>query len=474
MQRLTRFGFLLVLAWLLAAATARADSDGFFPPDLPEPGFLGLSTRWEPGGALVLSVDTDGPADQAGLRPGDVIVAQANPLTPQRLEGLHSMPPGTRSILHVRRHGTAMTFRCTWDVLSPERRQRMERSLPHLTSLSGCVEVVSGRQVGIHLMAPAGGLPRLQTAKAHLQQGNIRLADLSFLRTHDDWRIVAEVPEGATLPKLHDVAVFVMSPPPRPITWGPNWTPPERPEPDPAPASRVPARRVQVPVSLLNEHLKVVRAHYKTLLAALPQEVRQIGQTVTLEIDHSPDLNAFARMDAQGRRSIVLTRGMSELLMLLGYIQAVLPEKTLESSLQEMDRMALVKALSEVREFTLPSGFLSRTRDSAFRRRMDACAAPMYTFVLGHELGHHLLAHEKNDSDLLGRMLSREQEKQADSLAARMVQATGGDKSSVLLFAGFMTRVENYQGAQYVPDYLQTHPDWRDRTSFLEGVFSTF
>ena len=42
------------------------------------------------------------------------------------------------------------------------------------------------------------------------------------------------------------------------------------------------------------------------------------------------------------------------------------------------------------------------------------------------------------------------------------------------MFAGFMTRVENYQGAQYVPDYLQTHPDWRDRTSFLEGVFSTF
>ena len=67
------------------------------------------------------------------------------------------------------------------------------------------------------------------------------------------------------------------------------------------PCARKPraGRRVQVPVSLLNEHLKVVRAHYKTLLAALPQEVRQIGQTVTLEIDHSPDLNAFARMDAQ-------------------------------------------------------------------------------------------------------------------------------------------------------------------------------
>ena len=100
--------------------------------------------------------------------------------------------------------------------------------------------------------------------------------------------------------------------------------------------------------------------------------------------------------------------------MLLGYIQAVLPEKTLESSLQEMDRMALVKALSEVREFTLPSGFLSRTRDSAFRRRMDACAAPITPSSWGMNWAITCWRTRKRP-DLLGRMLSREQEKQADS-----------------------------------------------------------
>lgn len=475
MSRALVLALSLILWVVMALAPARAQQadEDLFPPGLPEPGFLGLTVRWVDGGVEILTVDTDGPADQIGLRPYDLIVGQADPVTPTLVEPFHSMPAGSKSILHVRRSGGVMTYRCTWDTLSPRNRERLQRRLAYTERLTGQVDAVSGRRLGIRLLAPAAGLPRLSQATITVLRGEEYLGRIQFLRRHDDWRIVAESHEWSPQMRPGDVVDFQMKPVQRADTWGPNWNP----EPDlPSEPERRPFRRkIRVHRGLLDAHVAVLQGQYASMLAALPAEVQAMGQQVELHLSPDPAVNAYAGFDRHGRRVIVVNRGICELVLLLSYVEATLSERTLSSALEEIDKLALVEGLG-ADQFTLPAGFASRTRDAAFVKKMNACATPMYTFILGHELGHHLLSHPEqlNGDDFVGRMLEREEEKEADNLAARIVHLTGADKLSVLFFTSFMTAAETYQGMQRVPDYLQTHPDWSARTAYLEGVFSTF
>lgn len=465
----------LLMLWLLftgIAAAEMAARDPYTGPQ-PEPGFLGISVRWVPAGIEILSVDTGGPGDQAGLKPYDVLVGQADPLTPTILKPFRSCPPGTRRIVHVTRSGEHMTFRCTWETMSADRRLRLERRMATATGLLGQVEVVSGRKVGIRLFAPAGRIPRLAEAKASLQRGKEHLSALSILHGQDDWRVVAEVSESSVAPQVNDLALFQWEQPQVATAWGPNW----RPAPAPAPKTyrHTGRRKVRVPSHLLNPHLELVQSHFDRMLSALPPGLRALGSDTRMMIDATAELNAGAGLDRRGRPVITVTRGMVELIFLLAYVGAAADEQTLEAALNDIDRLAFVAA-ARAEHFPLPKGFAARTRDAAFLRRLDSIAKPMYCFVLGHELGHLALAHQAQDESLLGRMVSGEQEMEADKVAARIVQETGGDEVAVLIFTSYMAKVEQYKGSegdQSIPDYLQGHPDWVDRTSYLLGVFST-
>lgn len=456
----------LLLSGLVQAEGLEQDP---YPGKMPEPGFLGLSSRWSPKGAEILILQTDTPADLAGLRVRDVIVGQADPLTPTLKEPFFPHPAGTRRVLHVLRGGDSMTFQVVWAPVTPQRREWLVGRASAFQEVSGRVEVVSGRRAGILLSAPVAWFHQLPGSKAQLLRNQEPIAVPLFVQPHDDWRVVVEVPDGAPAPQVGDVGSFSWKQASVAGSWGPNWTPgPREEERRPAPT-----RKFRVPRALLDEHIRRLEAHYRTMLVAVPPAYQGFCRNVLLAVDDSSGLNASAGV-RQGRRIITVTRGMCELVLILSYVAVTARERTLEGTLQEIQELALVPAACSD-QFPVLRGFSSRMRTPAFRQELERMAAPMYTFLLGHELGHHLLAHNRQDDTLLGRLASREQEQGADSMGALFVQATKGDPHSVFLFTEFLALVEVYKGPDgdtWVPDYLQTHPDWSARTAYLKGVFS--
>lgn len=461
---------LTLLLLLLLTATLQAQSS-LYPVEMPAPGILGIVMRPVRDGVEVMNLLAGGPADSCGMRVGDVIVGDADVSAPEALGRFQPREPGERSVLRVRRGTDTMTFTVTWAPLPNELAAQWRRRAQANGAQNGQVERVQGRLLGLRLFAPVAPDAASFGGEVKFLRGSQPIARGRILSANGAWRLVLEVPEGEAVPEVGDVGVALLRDPARSEV-GSRWDArPTTGAPQPTePPTTASTRHVRVPRSLLDAHLRLVQSHYSTLLAAVPSEHRGVAAGVRLEVSDSPEINALAYL-SKGKPVVEVTRGMGEVILLLSYLLSAAPERSVDATMEEVVRLAFAKALGEER-LPLPVGFVQRMRNPDFVRSVSETAAPMYLFILGHELGHHCLGHcsAKVSSSTL--YAERQKEKDADQFGAFSVRWAKLDEAPVMLFARFMALAETME-LDRRPEFLRDHPDWDSRASFLEGVFAS-
>lgn len=163
MRKTLRFlACLVVLSVVRTVAVYAVDLEAYPSPE--EDGFFGFKADMEPRGPRVSFVFDDGPADEAGLRPGDLILTLAGkPLAGLRHDQLHELVApyrvGDRVPLEVGREDRVLSLTITLGPTppehrtSPEARERFHQAMREHEALEQLFRLI--RSSSVLLVRPA-------------------------------------------------------------------------------------------------------------------------------------------------------------------------------------------------------------------------------------------------------------------------------------------------------------------------------
>jgi len=195
---------------LLLLVTLAAWAQGLYPGAKDE-GVVGVSFERAEQGIVVKKVLPGGPAEQAGLKTGDLLLAVAGtpvkglPLT-QAL-ALCRLPAGTQAALRVSSGGQERTVQLTWQAFPPPVLFQLEAETRQKKSaVPGVVEKVKGQSVGILLDSPVARA-FAPGALVGLMPDQTVIGEARVTRVVTPFRLEAELKRGSVAKQWERVVV---------------------------------------------------------------------------------------------------------------------------------------------------------------------------------------------------------------------------------------------------------------------------